>query len=47
VWKTVKFEVTRGEEVRFEVVNRPGWLTYPMLLTLGAGALFLTVSRIS
>jgi hypothetical protein len=47
VWKTVKFEVTPGEEVRFELVNRPGWLTYPMLLTLGAGPLFLTVNRIS
>lgn len=47
VWKTVKFEVQPGEEVRFEVVNRPGWLTYPLLLTLGAGPLYLTVSRIS
>jgi hypothetical protein len=47
VWKTTKFDVERDEQVRFEVVNRPGILTYPMLVILGAGPLYLTVRRIA
>jgi hypothetical protein len=46
VWKTARFEVKRDEQVRFEVINRPGMLTYPMLIILGAGPLYLTVRRI-
>ena len=47
VWKTVTFDVKPSEQVRFEVVNRPGKLTYPMLVLLGAGPLYVTVKRIS
>jgi len=47
VWKTVPFEVKPGEQVRFEVVNRPGKLTYPMLVLLGAGPLYVTIKRLS
>jgi len=47
VWKTVTFDVKPGEQVRFEVVNRPGRLTYPMLAILGAGPLYVTVNRLS
>ena len=32
VWKNIDFDVKMGEQVRFEVINRPGKLTYPMLL---------------
>lgn len=46
VWKTVTFDVRPGEQVRFEVINRPGRLTYPMLAILGVGPLYLTVKRI-
>ena len=46
VWKTVTFDVKPGEQVRFEVVNRPGRLTYPMLVILGAGPLYVTVKRL-
>ena len=45
VWKTATFEVRRDEQVCFEVINRPGMLTYPMLIMLGAGPLYLTVRR--
>ena len=47
VWKTVTFDVKPAEQVRFEVVNRPGRLTYPMLVLLGAGPLYVTVRRLS
>jgi hypothetical protein len=47
VWKTVEFDVKPGEQVRFEAINRPGRLTYPMLVLLGVGALYVTIRRIS
>jgi len=46
VWKTVKFEVKPGEQVRFEAINRAGRLTYPMLVIFGAGPLYVTVKRL-
>ena len=46
-WKTVKFVAKPGEEIRFETVNRAGRLTYPMMVVMGAGPLYLTVRRIS
>jgi hypothetical protein len=46
VWKTLAFEVKPGEQVRFEAINRAGRLTYPMLVILGAGPLYLTVRRV-
>ena len=46
VWKTVSFEAKSGEEVRFEAINRPGKLTYPMLVILGAGPLYVTLRRV-
>ena len=45
VWKTVDFEVKPGEQVRFEAINRAGKLTYPMMIMLGAGPLYVTVRR--
>ena len=47
VWKTVPFDVKPGEQVRFEAINRAGRLTYPMLVILGAGPLYVTIRRIS
>ena len=40
-------DVKPGEQVRFEAINRPGRLTYPMLLIMGVGPLYLTVKRLS
>ena len=45
VWKTVAFEAKPGEEVRFEAVNRPGKLTYPMMVIMGVGPLYVTLRR--
>jgi hypothetical protein len=45
-WKTIAFEAKPGEEVRFEAINRPGRLTYPMMVVLGVGPLWLTVRRV-
>ena len=47
VWKTVSFDVKAGDQVRFLVVNRAGRLTYPMLVLLGAGPLYVTIKRLS
>ena len=47
VWKTVTFDVKPGEQVRFEAINRPGKLTYPMLVMLGVGALYVTLRRVA
>lgn len=46
VWKTLEFDVKPGEQVRFEAINRAGKLTYPMLIILGAGPLYVTVKRV-
>jgi hypothetical protein len=47
VWKTVSFDVKPGEQVRFQAINRPGRLTYPMLVRMGVGPLYVTVKRVS
>jgi len=47
VWKTIDFDIKIGEQVRFEVINRPGKLTYPMLLIVGVGPLYLKVRRMA
>ena len=47
VWKTTQFEVKPGEQVRFEAINRPGRVTYPMLVILGVGPLYVTVRRVA
>lgn len=47
VWKTVMFDVKPAQQVRFEAINRAGKLTYPMLLILGAGPLYVTLRRVS
>ena len=46
-WKTISFEAKPGETVRFEAVNRAGRLTYPLMVVMGAGPLYLTVRRVT
>jgi len=45
VWKTVDFVAAPGEQIFFEIINRPGFGTYPMLMILGVGPLFVTIRR--
>ena len=45
VWKNVDFTLRPGEQAFFEVVNRTGAATYPMLMIFGVGPLFVTVTR--
>jgi hypothetical protein len=47
VWKTLAFEATSGQSVRFEAVNRPGMLTYPLMIIMGVGPLYVTLRRVS
>jgi hypothetical protein len=47
VWKTCAFDVKPGEQVRFEAINRPGRITYPMLAFLGVGPLYVTLRRVA
>jgi hypothetical protein len=44
-WKTLTIELKAGEHVRFVVVNRAGFGTYPFLGLLGAAPLYLTFER--
>jgi hypothetical protein len=46
VWKTVAFEAQPGEDIRFDAVNRPGRLTYPMMVIMGVGPLYVTLRRV-
>lgn len=46
VWKNVSFDAKPGEDVRFEAINRSGKLTYPMMLIMGVGPLYLTLRRV-
>ena len=46
-WKTVEFHVKSGDQVRFDIINRAGRLTYPMLAFIGAGPLYVTVRRVA
>ena len=45
VWKTLEFDVADGEHARFQVINRPGKWTYPLVALLGVGPIYLTVER--
>jgi hypothetical protein len=45
VWKTIELDLKPGEHARFAVANRAGWGTWWMLSLLGAGPLYLTVTR--
>jgi hypothetical protein len=47
VWKTLAFEAKSGESVRFEAVNRPGRLTYPLMVIMGVGPLYVTLRRVA
>src|SRR4029079_4689901 len=47
VWKTMEFDVKPGEQVRFEAINRPGRITYPMLVLRGVGPLYVTLRRVA
>jgi hypothetical protein len=46
-WKTVEFDVKSGEQIRFEIINRAGRLTYPMLAFIGVGPLYVTIRRVA
>jgi hypothetical protein len=45
VWKNVDFTLKPGEQAFFEVVNRTGRATFPMLLIFGVGPLYVRVTR--
>ena len=45
VWKTIEFDVAEGEHARFQVINRPGKWTYPLVALLGVGPIYLSVER--
>jgi hypothetical protein len=47
VWKTVPFDAKPGENVRFEAINRPGKLTYPLMIIMGVGPLYVTLRRVA
>jgi hypothetical protein len=46
VWKTIDFEATAGEHVRFVTVNRAGFGSMTLLALLGVGPLYVTLDRV-
>ena len=47
VWKTVQFDVKPSEQVLFQAINRPGRITFPMLVLIGVGPLYVTLRRVN
>jgi hypothetical protein len=47
VWKTIEFELKPGEQIFYEAVNRTGPGTFLMLVVLGAGPLYVTLTRMN
>jgi hypothetical protein len=47
VWKTLTFDVTPGQQIRFEAINRMGFMTVPLMWILGVGPLYVTVRRVT
>jgi hypothetical protein len=45
VWKNLEFDVRPGEDVQFDLANRPGRWLLGALALLGVGPLFLTFER--
>jgi hypothetical protein len=46
VWKTVEFDASANEHVRFRVVNRAGLGSTALIALLGVGPLYVTVERL-
>ena len=46
VKKSVEFKAEDGEEVKYNVINRPGRFTWWMVAVLGAGPMYLTIDRV-
>ena len=44
-WKTVDVGLAAGEHAEFSALNRAGWGTYGIATFLGAGPVYLDVSR--
>lgn len=45
VWKTVEFDASPGEHVRFSAVNRAGLGSMALVALLGVGPLYVTLER--
>lgn len=46
VWKTVEFDASSGEQVRFSAVNRAGLGSMALVALLGVGPLYVTLERL-
>jgi hypothetical protein len=45
-WKTIDLELVAGVHAEFSTLNRAGWGTYAIATFLGAGPVYLDISRI-
>lgn len=45
IWKTVEFEATEGEEIRFNAVNYSGRGFWTLMLFAGVAPLYLEIAR--
>ena len=46
VWKTIEFDVSPGEHVRYSVVNRACFGSMALVALLGVGPLYVTLERL-
>jgi SAM-dependent methyltransferase len=46
LWKAIEFDLAAGEHAEFSALNRAGWGTYGIATFLGAGPVYLDVSRV-
>lgn len=46
VWKTVAFDAVEGQDVTFQIVNRPGRFTYVLVSLLGVGPIYVDIERV-
>jgi hypothetical protein len=44
-WKTLDVNVTAGDHLRFQAVNRAGRLTWFLVSMLGAGPMYVSIER--
>lgn len=46
VWKTIEFDVAEGQDITFQIVNRPGRFTYILVTLLGVGPIYVDIERV-
>lgn len=46
VWKTIEFDAIDGQDLTFQIVNRPGRFTYILVTLLGVGPIYVDIEKV-